>query len=129
MSRRPYVRPISRTGWWTTQKRYTEYMAREVTCVFIGAYTVLLVWGLMRLSQGQEAWDSFVAGITGPVGILFHLVCLAFAFYNTVTWFRVTPKAMPLMFKGKRVPGTVIVGGHWAAWAGVTLVVLIVAGI
>ena len=129
MSRNPYVRPVSKTGWWINSRRYREYMAREVTCVFIGAYAVLLTWGLMRLSQGQEAWDTFAAGITSPVGVVFHLLCLGFAFYNTITWFEVTPKAMPLVYKGKRVPGEVIVGGHWAAWAGVTVVVLVVAGI
>ena len=129
MSRRPYVPPVSKTTWWTGSSRYREYMAREVTCIFIGAYSVLLMWGLMRLSQGREAWDAFAAGLQSPIGIVFHLLCLGFAFYNTVTWFQVTPKAMPLMMRGERVPGAAIVGAHWAGWAGVTVVVLLFAGI
>ena len=129
MSRKPYTRPISRTGWWTTSSRYRDYMAREVTCVFIGAYTMMLVWGLMRLSQGEVMWNHFVEGIGHWTWMPFHILCFGFALYNTITWFQVTPKAMPLMYKGKRVPGSVIVGGHWAAWAGVTLVVLVVAGV
>ena len=129
MSRRPYVRPVSKTTWWTRSFRYQEYMAREVTCIFIGAYSVLLMWGLMRLSQGREAWETFAAGLQSPIGIIFHLLCLAFAFYNTVTWFQVTPKAMPLVVGGQRVPGGTIIAAHWVGWAGATAVVLLFVGI
>lgn len=129
MPRNPYVRPVSKTTWWMRQGRYKRYIAREVTCIFIGAYMAVLVWGLMRLSQGQEAWDAFVAGLLSPVGIVFQLLCLGFATYNTVTWFQATPKAMPLMIGEEKVPGKTIIAAHYAAWAGVSLVVLIVVGV
>jgi len=45
-----------------------------------------------------------------------------------VTWFALTPKAMPLMVKDQPVPGIVIVGAHYVAWAVVSIVVLIGAG-
>ena len=129
MSRRPYVRPVSPTKWWMAQVRFQHYMLREVTCIFIGAYMAMLVWGLYRLSQGQEAWDAYVAGILSPIGIIFQLICLGFALVNTTSWFNVTPKAMPLVVGGERVPGRTIVAAHYAVWGVVSVVVLAIAGL
>lgn len=129
MSRRPYVRPVSKTTWWMGQGRYREYMAREVTCIFIGAYMAMLVIGMWRLWQGPEAWAAYVNAILSPIGLVFQLICLGFALYNTITWFNVTPKAMPLMVGGEKVSGGTIIGAHYAAWGAVSLVLLVLAGL
>ena len=128
MSRRPYVRAVRRT-WWLRQPRYVVYMIRELTSLFIGLYSAWLVIGLVRLAQGRTAWEAFLAATSSPPAVLFQLVCLAFAAYHSITWFTVTPKAMPLTLQGKPVSGNIIVAGHYAAWALVSLVVLIAAGV
>ena len=69
-----------------------------------------------------------VAALSSPPGVLFQLVCLAFAAYHSVTWFALTPKAMPLVVRGEPVPAKAIVGMHYGAWALVSLIVLIAAG-
>ncbi len=127
MSRGPYVRQVERS-WWLQHPRYVRYMIRELTSLFVGVYCALLVVGLVRLSQGHAAWDGFIAAISGPLGVAFQLICLAFAIYHSVTWFALTPKAMPLTIKGEPVPGAAIVGAHYVAWAVVSIVVLIAAG-
>jgi fumarate reductase subunit C len=126
MSRRPYVRKVERS-WWLHHPRYVAYMIRELTSLFVGLYCALLVVGLVRLAQGQEAWDGFVAAFSSPFGVAFQIACLVFAIYHSVTWFALTPKAMPLMIKDEPVPGAVIVGAHYVAWAVVSIVVLIAA--
>ncbi len=128
MSRKPYVREMSRSWWWLSRRRYTSYMIRELTCVLIGAYSALLVVGLMRLSQGRAAYDGFLEALWSPLGLAFHLVAFGFALYHTTSWFNVTPKAMPLRVGAQRVPGAAIVGAHYAGWFVVSLAVLIVAG-
>ncbi len=127
MSRRPYMRKVERS-WWLRQPRYVLYMIRELTSLFVGLYCALLVVGLVRLSQGPAAWEGFVAAFSSPLGVAFQLACLAFAIYHSVTWFALTPKAMPLMMKDEPVPGIVIVGAHYVAWAVVSIIVLIAAG-
>lgn len=129
MSRRPYNRPVSKTTWWARNARYQNYMLREVTCIFIGAYMAALVIGLLRLSQGPEAWAGWVDWMLSPIGIIFQLLCLGFALVNTTSWFNVTPKAMPMTVGGEKVSGSVIVGAHYAAWAGLSLVVILIAGL
>jgi fumarate reductase subunit C len=128
MTRRPYIRQVKR-GWWLGQRRYLLYMIRELTCLFIGLYCALMVVGIFRLSQGRAAWDGFVAALSSPPGVVFQLICLAFAIYHSTTWFAVTPKAMPLMRKGEPVAPRTIVAFHYGAWALVSLVVLLAAGI
>ena len=51
---KPYVREVSRYGWFFRSPRYLRYMAREVTCVFIGLHALILIVALMRLS-GKKA--------------------------------------------------------------------------
>jgi fumarate reductase subunit C len=127
MSRRPYIRKVERS-WWIRQPRYISYMVRELTSLFVGLYCALLVVGLVRLSQGPAAWDGFVAAFSSPLGVAFQLLCLVFAVYHSVTWFALTPKAMPLVIGDEPVPPRMIVGAHYVAWAAVSCIVLIAAG-
>lgn len=128
MSRNPYIRPVSNTTWWLAQPRYMRYMAREVSCVLIGAYTGVLVWALVKLSEGAQAWAQFLECLQSPLSIAFHLLAFAFAIYHTTTWFNVTPKAMPLQLGETQVPGGMIIGAHYAGWAVVSIIVLWLAG-
>lgn len=130
MSRRPYVRPVSTTGWWLSEGRYFRYMMRELSSLFIGAYTIVLIVGLYRLTQGAAAFDAFTARLSGPAGTTFSLITFVFAVYHAYTWFQVTPKAMPLVVAGKRLPGVVIVGAHWLVFVVASAVIwfLAVAG-
>ncbi|MBF0095012.1 MAG: fumarate reductase subunit C [Alphaproteobacteria bacterium] len=129
MSRKPYIRPIPKTSWYMRDGRYKRYMLREVTCVFIGAYTGVLTMGLLRLSQGKEAYEAFLQAMNTPSAIVFHILALLFAVYHSTTWFNVTPQAMPIMKGDDFLPGKVIVTAHYAGWAVVSLFILLVVGI
>ena len=129
MSRKPFVREISNTSWYLTHPRYLRYMSREVTCIFIGAFALLLLCAVERLSQGQAAYESFVAALRGPWSVIALLVVLGFAVHNAMSWFNVTPKAMPVQIGEEFLPGKYIVGAHYAAWALTSLVVLFFAGV
>ncbi len=113
MSRRPYIREPSKTGWWLAQPRYIRYMMREISALFIGIYVLVLIVGLFQLSRGEAAYEEFLATVEGPPGRVFAVLAMLFAIYHTYTWFQVTPKAMPLTLGGKPVPGSFIVAAHW----------------
>ena len=129
MSRKPYVREVSPTRWYFKHPRYLRYMSREVTCIFIGAFALLMLCTLERLSQGQAAYEPFLAPLTGPWSLLGLLVVLAFAVHNSTSWFNVTPKAMPVQFGEEFLPGPYIVAAHYVFWAILSLVVLYLAGV
>jgi len=91
-------------------------MMREVSSLFIGTYSLVLIAGLFRLSQGRVSYDAFLTNAKGTFGILFAVVTLLFSIYHTYTWFVVTPKAMPIVIAGKRLPGVAIIASHWAGF-------------
>ena len=127
MSRMPYLRPIT-SEWIFRHPRYMRYMVREFSCLFIGGWTLLMVWGLKQLAEGPAAWAAFLELLRSPASIVFHLLALAFAIYHSVTWFNLTPKALPLQVGEGFVPDWVIAGAHYAAWVVVSLCVLILGG-
>jgi fumarate reductase subunit C len=129
MSRKPLVRECPPTTWYFRQPRYLRYMSREITSIFIGAYCVLLVVGLHRLANGPEAWEGFLLALRSPDSIVFHLLALAASFYHAATWFNATQKAMPIQIGEDFVPGNIVSGAHYAAWAVLSVAILFLAGV
>jgi succinate dehydrogenase subunit C len=128
VTRRPFTREVSRTRWFFRQPRYLRYMAREVTCIFIAIYTVILVIGCVRLAQGREAYEQFLAALGTPSSIAFHLLALIFALYHSFTWFNLAPKALPMHIGDKTVPAAAIAGAHYVGWIVISLGLLLIAG-
>ena len=128
MSRNPLVRPVPPTSWFFRHPRYLRYMSREITCIFVGAYCVLLVVGLQRLAAGPVAWESFLLALRSADSIVFHILTLAAAVYHAATWFNATHKAMPVQIGEGFVPPSVISGAHYVVWIVLSLGVLFLAG-
>ncbi|EKV30863.1 Fumarate reductase subunit C [Caenispirillum salinarum AK4] len=125
--RKPFRRPW-KNDWWLHKRAFTLYMIRELTCVALAAYSAVLIYGLGQLAEGRAAWEGFVDALSSPAFLTFHVLALALMLYHTITWFSLTPKAMPIMRGDNFVPGRYIIGAHYAVWAVVSLIVLIIAG-
>jgi fumarate reductase subunit C len=123
--RKPYTREMSK-GWWTKKTFYTLYMLREGSSVFVTIYSLILAWGVLRLSQGEVAFNAWMDALQNPVAIVFHLIALVFATYHTVTWFSLAPKAVALWFAGKRIEDNVIIIGHYIVFAVITVICLLI---
>jgi fumarate reductase subunit C len=130
MSRQPYVRPISKTTWYMRNGRYKRYMLREVTCLLVGLYSFLAIWGLAALAAGADHWGAFLKTQQSPGLAVFHAVILVyFLVYMTFDWFKLAPKAMAVQMGEKKLPDQYIVIAHYAAWAIVSLFVFWLAGV
>ncbi len=123
----PYVRPMP-ASWWLKQGRYVRYMIRELTCLFVGLYALVLLIGIYRLSQGAEAFEQFLAGLWSPWGMVMSLSIFLMSVIHSTTWFNLTPKAMPIWIGENQLPGWMIVGAHYGAWAVASAFVLFVIG-
>jgi len=117
MTRRPYKAEFPALSWWLRQPRYIRYMLREMSALFLGIYVLVLIAGLYCLSLGKPVYEQFLTVAEGPVGLTFAVITMFFAVYHTYTWFKVTPKAMPLTLRGQRLPGAVIIAAHWLIFA------------
>lgn len=127
-ARRPYVRSMK--GWWRHNPYFIVYMIREGTAVLVVAYAVVLLFGVVRLAQGEAAYNGWLAALQSPWSLAFHLVLLVGFIYHTWSWFRIMPKTMPMiLIGGKRLQPGVITGAGLAvsAVACATLFFLVMA--
>ena len=111
---RTYVRPMQ--GWWRKNPYFVRYMIREGSSVFLAAYAVILLVGLYRLTQGEDAYEGWLAALMSPWSILFHWLALATVSYHAYTWWKVAPKTAPdLRIGGRPFPEILITAGGCAA--------------
>ena len=121
--RRPYVRSMD--GWWRKNPFFVEYMIHEGTALFVAAYAAILLTGLVRLAQGEAAWNHWLTALKNPWYIGFHVLALIAMGYHTYTWFKIMPRTMPpVVVGGKRLSAGAITGGGLAVAAMASLALL-----
>ncbi|MCW8925157.1 MAG: hypothetical protein OQJ84_02790 [Xanthomonadales bacterium] len=130
MSRRPYVRPISKTTWFMRNGRYKIYVLRELTSFLVAFYSFYTICALAILASGSvEKWDSFITAQQCTGWAIFHAVALLyFLFFQTFPWFKLAPKAMPVQVGDKKLPDSYIIVGHYVAWIFISVFILWLAG-
>ena len=120
-----FVRPMQ--GWWRKNPFFVRYMIRESSSVFLGTYAVILLVGLLRLSQGEAAYEAWRTALTHPLSILFHWLALLIVSYHAYTWWKVAPKTAPdIRIAGRAIPEILITGGGILATLGASIVVYII---
>jgi fumarate reductase subunit C len=119
-----YYRSMPAT-WWLQKRSYFLFMLRELSSVFIALFLIVYLVQIYQLSKGTEAYTAFTQRLSSPGWIVFHLVALLFAIYHSYTWFQSTAVVLPLRFGERVVPRQVVTALHVAAWAVVSLIVLI----
>lgn len=125
-ARRPYVRPMR--GWWRRDPFFVRYMAREATALAVLAYAIVLTVGVVRLAQGEAAFDGWLLALRSPASLLLHAVLLLSMIVHAHSWFEIMPKTMPMIFiGGRRLAARTIQLAGWAATVAVTLVVFALA--
>ena len=125
-ARRPYVRSMA--GWWRKNPFFVEYMVHEGTAVFVAAYALILLAGLVFLCEGEAAWNRWLAILTNPLCIVIHVVILLAFLYHTWTWFNIMPRTLPpILFNGERVKAATITGAGLAAAVITSLMVFAIA--
>ena len=125
-ARRSYVR--SMRGWWLRDPAFMQYMLRETTAVGVLAYTIVMTFGVLRLAQGETAWNSWLAALRSPWAVMLHGLLLAAMVIHARSWFAIMPKTMPMLFVGgRRVSAATITHTGWAATVSTTIAVLALA--
>ena len=114
MNRKVFVRPMQ--GWWRRDPFFGRYMVREATALAVLVYAVVLTLGVLRLAQGEAAWNGWLAALQSPWAMLLHLVLLVAFVVHAKSWFEIMPKTLPMMFfGGRRVADRAITRSGWAA--------------
>jgi fumarate reductase subunit C len=124
-----YVRPVSKTTWYLKDRNYAIHMVNELTSIFIAIFCLILLWAIIAVAGGREAYASFVASLRSPGLEWVMRITLIAMVYHAYAWFKVTPKAMPVQKGTEFVPGGIIAGAHFVVWGLLTLIVLLIPGV
>ena len=111
-----YRRPIS-VWWWTRKRSYFLFVMRELSSLFIAWFVLYLLLLIRAVAHGEAAYDDFLDTAASPWLVAVNLVAFGFVVLHTVTWFSLTPQAMVVSVRGRRLPAAVIIGAQYAGLA------------
>jgi fumarate reductase subunit C len=110
--------------WWLRKRAYVRFITRELTSLAVGYTAALLVIQAWFLAGDPGAYEAFRAWLLTPWVMGLHTLVTLALVYHSVTWLNLAPKALVLRVGGRRVPGTLIVLGHYAGWLSASVLVL-----
>ena len=102
--------------WWLKNRAYSMFVLRELTSVFVAFFAMLYSWQLRALAAGPDAYAQFVARLKTPLFLTVDTIAFLFVLFHTITWFNLTPTAMVVRVKGKRVPDRIVAGSNYVVW-------------
>jgi fumarate reductase subunit C len=106
--------------WWARRRSYTAFLLRELSSVFVALFVVELLVLVGAVSRGAAAYQSLLDWMANPAVIALNLVALAFVLYHAVTFANLTPRAMVVRVRGRKVPPRAILAGVYLGWIVVT---------
>jgi fumarate reductase subunit C len=109
-----WYRPRVSVYWWLGQRQYLKFILRELSSVFVATFVVITLLQLRALSKGPEAYARFQHRLQNPAVIGLNVISLFFVLFHTITWFNLTPRALPIRFRGKRLPEALIAAPNYA---------------
>ena len=105
-------RPVS-TYWWLQQRSYFIFTLRELTCLFVAWFVVFLLMFVRAVSESETAYQQFLAWAARPRVVTANLISLGFLVFHTITFFQAAPQAMVVRIGRTRVPGWLLLLGHY----------------
>jgi fumarate reductase subunit C len=108
--------------WWLGRWPYVKFILRELSSVFVAYFVVITLLQIRTLAQDPQAYQALQDRLQTPIMVVLNIISLLFVLLHTITWFNLTPKAMVLHMRGKRIPDVLIAAPNYVAW-------LVVSGI
>ena len=115
--------PRISTFWWLEKGSYFVFILRELSCVFVAWFVVYLLLLVSAVNRGEANYQEFLTWSgTAPI-LLLNIVSLLFLVFHAVTFFDAAPQAMVVKVGPNKVPGSLILAGHYAGWVVVSAIV------
>jgi len=128
----PAYRPRVSLLWWVRKPAYLLFVLRELSSLFVAWFVVVTLFFTWSVGRGEEQYERFLDLAANPLIVVVNLVALAFLLLHTVTWFNLTPQAMPLRIpravpgglRGRSVPAVAVVAAQWAGFVFVSAFII-----
>jgi fumarate reductase subunit C len=106
--------------WWLRRRSYTAFILRELSSVFVAWFVVYLLLLVRAVSRGATAYADFLDWSTSPWLVGLNAITLVFVLYHAVTFINLTPQAMVVRLRGRRVPALGVTAPMYVAWLAVS---------
>lgn len=117
-----WLRPHVSTYWWLEKPVYFAFILRESSCMFVGWFVVYLLLLIGAALEGPVSYQQFLAWSAVPWMVALNVVGFLFVVFHAVTFFEAAPQALVVHVGRTRVPGRLVLIGHYAAWAAASAV-------
>ena len=115
-----WYRPRVSTYWWLGSWPYSKFILRELSSIFVAWTVVLMLLVIASVERGPQAWAHFLAFMRNPLMVAINVIAFFFVVFHTITWFNLTPHAMVVRVRGKRVPGLMLSGPNYVLWIAIS---------
>lgn len=108
--------------WWARRRTYAIFVLRELSSAFVALFIVELLLLVRATARGPASYASFLDTLAHPAVIALNSVALAFVLLHAVTFANLTPRAMIVRVRGRRIPPRALLAGVYLGWLLVTAV-------
>jgi len=108
--------------WWARRRSYAMFMLRELSSAFVALFVVELLFLIRAVGRGPAAYEGYLDALAHPAMIVVNVVAVAFVLLHAVTFANLTPRAMVVKVRGRRVPSRAVLAGVYFGWLVVTAV-------
>jgi fumarate reductase subunit C len=112
------------TYWWLWRRSYFLFILRELSSVSVAWVVVYLLTLVVRVSQGEAAYRTFLDWSSRPLLLTLNLISLGLIALHAVTWFNLAPQAMVVHLGRQRLPGSLIAASNYAGLVTVSALIL-----
>src|ERR671926_473958 len=104
------------TYWWLRDWRYLKFILRELSCLGVAYFVVIMLMMLNAMHEGAYSYHEFQTWMRSPLMIVFSVIAFLLVLYHTITWFNLAPSAMVVRLGGKRIPDWMIALPNYIGW-------------
>jgi len=111
------------TYWWLEKRAYVAFILREGSCMFVAWFVVYLLLLVSSVVGGPGSYARFLEWSATPWVLTLNVVSFLFIVYHAITFFVAAPQAMVVHIGHERVPGFLVLAGHYVAWGAASVFV------
>jgi fumarate reductase subunit C len=109
-------RPKVRLLWWLSRRSYTWFVLRELSSVFVAWTVVYLLFLVRAVALGPADYARFLHRAANPWLVAVNVIALSFVLLHAITFINLTPQAMVVRVRDRRLPGRLVAGSLYLAW-------------
>jgi len=118
-----WLRQKLSTYWWLEKREYVSFILREGSCMFVAWFVVYLLLLVNSVVGGPASYARFLEWSATPWVLTLNVVSFLFIVYHAITFFVAAPQAMVVHIGHQRVPGFLVLAGHYVAWGAASVFV------